>query len=152
MSWRPHGHVRVNSRNPRSCGVCDRCSRLFNLDQLQFQWEWQGIRLQNLRILVCLDCLDTPNEQLRARILSPDPVPVFNPRPEPFYPSGVGYEQTVDISTESALDMAGLSPPFQILTEDFTSNITIEGTNTVGQAPFPPPPPSLSPTPWFFIF
>lgn len=36
----------------------------------------------NLRKLVCKRCLDIPNEQLRPRILSADPVPVANPRPE----------------------------------------------------------------------
>jgi len=98
-----------------------------------------------------MDCYDTPNEQLRARILSPDPVPVFNPRPEPFYPTGIGYEQTINISTESALLQPGLSPSFQIVTEDFSEMITIEGT-VVGGLPIPPPPPSSSTTPWFFIF
>ena len=118
MAWRPHGNVRVNARNSEACGVCDRCSQLYNLRELRFQWDWTGARLQNLRILVCKRCYDEPQEQFRARILSPDPVPVFNPRPEPFYPIGYGYEQTIGVYTEASLNEVGLSPDFYITTED----------------------------------
>jgi len=38
----------------------------------------------NLRILVCNDCYDTPQEQLRAIIVPADPVPVMNPRIQDF--------------------------------------------------------------------
>jgi hypothetical protein len=95
---------------------------MFNLEDLIFQYDWTGTRLQNLRILVCEDCYDTPQEQLRARILSPDPVPVYNARPEPFYPSGVGSEQTQQIATE-VFDAI-------ILLEDGVTGITVEGVNT----------------------
>jgi hypothetical protein len=43
------------------------------------------VKLQNLRLLVCDRCLDVPQEQLKARILPPDPLPIRNPRPEYFY-------------------------------------------------------------------
>lgn len=42
------------------------------------------MQLQNLRILVCDECLDVPAIQLKTIILPPDPLPVLNPRPEAY--------------------------------------------------------------------
>lgn len=42
------------------------------------------MQLQNLHILVCDTCLDIPSIQLKTIILPPDPLPVFNPRPEQY--------------------------------------------------------------------
>lgn len=81
---RPHGHVRVNSRSPLAAGICDRCSQAYNHADLRFQFDFRGELLMNTRILVCRSCYDKPQEQLRARILTPDPVPIYNARPEPF--------------------------------------------------------------------
>jgi hypothetical protein len=82
---RPHGRADISARNPRALGVCDRCGFLYNLDRLQWQWDWQqGPRLKNLRILVCPDCLDVPQENGRTIVLPPDPVPVANARPEAY--------------------------------------------------------------------
>jgi len=72
----------VSRRRPRALAVCDRCGFQYNHDELQWQFQWAGPRLQNLRILVCRSCLDVPQEQLRTIVLPPDPVPVVNPRPE----------------------------------------------------------------------
>ena len=80
---RPHGQAQISERSPRALGVCDRCAFLYNLDELQFQWDWQqGPRLFNLRIRVCRTCLDVPQESGRTIVLPPDPVPVVDPRPE----------------------------------------------------------------------
>jgi hypothetical protein len=46
--------------------------------------DWAGVQLINKRILVCPKCLDKPQQQLRAIVLPADPVPIRNPRPEPF--------------------------------------------------------------------
>lgn len=85
MAWRFHGRAHTSPSNPHAYAVCDRCGIWHNLVDLQWQWEWAGTRLQNLRLLVCERCLDTPQPQLKARIIPPDPVPVFNARPENFY-------------------------------------------------------------------
>jgi hypothetical protein len=63
-------------------GVCDFCGFLYNLQNLRWQFEWIGPRLQNQRMLVCRTCNDKPQEQLRTIVLPPDPIPVFNARPE----------------------------------------------------------------------
>ena len=104
MAWRPHGHVRVNARSPRAAGKCDRCGFLYNHATLKWQFDWSGVRLQNLRILVCDRCLDVPQQQLRAKILSPDPLPIFNARPEPFTVTGVSYDESNYITTEAPSD------------------------------------------------
>ncbi len=99
MAWRPHGHAAVSARSPRASAICDRCSRLTNHYKLRWQYEWRGERLQNIRILVCDHCYDEPQEQLRARILAPDPTPIANARPEPFTTTGFSYDES-NIMTE----------------------------------------------------
>lgn len=85
MAWRYHGRARVSPSRPQAMAVCDRCGIWHSHVDLQWQWEWSGVKLQNLRLLVCDECLDIPQAQLKARILSPDPLPIKNPRPEYFY-------------------------------------------------------------------
>ena len=80
---RPHGRASVSSSNPKAFGICDRCGFMFNHHALRFQHDYRGRSLQNLRILVCETCLDKPQPQLKPIILSPDPVPIKNPRPQP---------------------------------------------------------------------
>ncbi len=91
MPWRYHGRAEVDIREPRSFGVCDRCSFLYNLDDLQWQKEYAGVGVVNLEILVCRTCLDQMQPQLSATILPPDPDPVFNARPEYYVLDEVDY-------------------------------------------------------------
>jgi len=91
---RAHGRVRVDARWPQAAGICDRCGLIYQHNKLAWQHDWRSERLLNLRILVCARCYDTPQEQLRARILSPDPVPIMNARPEPFTTTGFGYDES----------------------------------------------------------
>ena len=79
---RPTGHFTVSATNPRARAVCDRCGQIWQHNQLIWQYQWQGPKLQNIRLLVCPPCYDTPQEQLRTIVLPPDPVPIFNARPE----------------------------------------------------------------------
>lgn len=82
---RPHGNAQISARAPRALGICQRCGSMFNLDELQWQWDWQqGPRLKNLRIKVCRTCLDVPQENGRTIRLPPDPVPVAYPLPEDY--------------------------------------------------------------------
>lgn len=92
---RPHGHVRVNARSPIAAAICDRCGRPFNRDKLSWQYDWSGLRLQNLRILVCDDgCYDEPQRQKGAKPVTADPLPIPNARPEPFTVTGFGYGES----------------------------------------------------------
>lgn len=78
------GQAQINPSAPEALGICDRCGRLFNLQALTYQYEWRGTTLQNTHLRVCGQCYDVPNEQMRAIILPPDPLPVYDPRVEPF--------------------------------------------------------------------
>jgi len=78
------GRARTDARNPRAFAVCDRCSIWYNHYQLSWQYDWAGASLVNKRILVCSTCYDVPQEQLRAIVIPADPVPIVNPRVEPY--------------------------------------------------------------------
>lgn len=79
---RPQSRFEVNSERPRARGVCDRCGQHWQHNRLEWQFQWVGPRLQNLRILVCPECLDKPQPNIRTIVIPPDPVPVMNARPE----------------------------------------------------------------------
>ena len=78
------GRARTSSTRPQAFAVCDRCAVWENRVNLRWQFQWQGTSLQNIRLLVCRRCLDKPQAQLRAIIIPADPVPIQNPRTEPF--------------------------------------------------------------------
>lgn len=100
MSWRYHGRAKVSPSSPSAFGVCDRCGIWHSLRDLQWQHQWSGTRLQNLRLLVCDRCLDVPQPQLKARIIPADPVPVFNARPEAF-----SVDETTFLVTNDGLNL-----------------------------------------------
>lgn len=79
---RPTSRFNVNSEYPRARGVCDRCGQHWQHNKLSWQFEWTGPKLQNLRILVCPECLDKPQPNIRTIVIPPDPVPIMNARPE----------------------------------------------------------------------
>jgi len=78
------GRAYASVTRPRAFAVCDRCGIWTFHDRLKWQYQWQGTSLQNIRLLVCARCLDRPQQQLRAIIIPADPVPIQNPRTEPF--------------------------------------------------------------------
>ena len=51
---------------------------------LRWQFDWGGASLINKRLLVCGTCYDEPQQQLRAIIIPPDPMPIVNPRIQDF--------------------------------------------------------------------
>lgn len=93
------GRARVSSRNPQAFGVCDRCGMWYNHADLKWQYDWAGASLINKRILVCDTCYDDPQQQLRAIALPADPVPVMNPRTEPYLSDETNYRQVSGYNT-----------------------------------------------------
>ena len=91
---RPHGRARVSARNPRAFGICDRCGFLYNHVNLQWQYDWAGASLINKRILVCNECNDVPQSQLRAIVVPADPVPIQNPRIQDYTTASSDYRIT----------------------------------------------------------
>lgn len=78
------GRARTSARNPQAHAICDRCGFRYNRVDLNWQYDWRGASMMNLRILVCDICYDEPQEQLRAIIIPADPVPIDQPRLQDF--------------------------------------------------------------------
>jgi len=78
------GRARTSSSNPQAHAICDRCGFRYNHVNLSWQYDWRGASLQNLRLLVCSDCYDAPQEQLRAIVVPADPTPIINARVQDF--------------------------------------------------------------------
>jgi hypothetical protein len=95
------GRARTNPTNPRAFAICDRCAIWYNHQDLKWQYDWAGAGLINKRILVCNTCYDTPQEQLRAIVVPADPVPIINPRVEPYAWDEVDRRQLSGYNTTS---------------------------------------------------
>lgn len=102
MSRPQSRHVSVDPTNPEGAGVCDRCGRWYNLCTLTWQDQWAGTHLYNIQALVCRECYDVPQEQLRTIILPPDPPPLLNSRVPDF-----AYEE----QTPLIFQFSGVSEP-----------------------------------------
>ena len=76
------GRARTSAKSPQAHAICDRCGFRYNFVDLKWQYDWRGASLQNLKLLVCNTCYDTPQEQLRAIIVPADPTPIVQARPE----------------------------------------------------------------------
>jgi hypothetical protein len=83
--WHPSGRARVSMRSPSAIGVCQRCGMWYQRSELVPQYEWSGVKLQNLELYVCTrTCHDKPQTQLKTIIIPADPLPIYRPFPEPF--------------------------------------------------------------------
>lgn len=100
------GRARASATRPQAFGVCDRCGCWENLVNLRWQFDWRGAALQNLRILVCYRCIDTPQQQLRAIVVPADPVPVVNARVEPFFQD----EEYPALTSPAGLEQGAVMP------------------------------------------
>lgn len=78
------GRARTSASNPRTFGVCDRCGTWYNRQDMKNQVEWRGTALLPLYIYVCSRCYDVPQANIRAIVLPADPMPIIQPRIEPF--------------------------------------------------------------------
>ena len=112
MAWHPSGRARVSASRPQALAICQRCQFTYNLVDLRPTLQWAGVKLQTYDFLVCRSCFDRPNEQLRTIIIPPDPMPVFNPRPERYttiVPSFVATESSTfagdDLTTEDGVKL-----------------------------------------------
>lgn len=78
----PHGHAYVDAAAPRAWATCDACGFLFNLENLDFERQWEGPQLVNQHFLVCWRCKDKPQEQFRTIVPPADPEDIRDPRPD----------------------------------------------------------------------
>ncbi len=81
MSLHPKGkHVSIDPDNPEALGICDYSGFVFLKKDLVRQMVWSGNNLIWNGFYVGKPYVDVPNEQGRAPILPPDPVPERDPR------------------------------------------------------------------------
>ena len=78
------GRARTSSTSPQAHAICDRCGFRYNRVSLNWQYDWRGNVLMNTNSLVCNQCTDEPQQQLRAIVLPPDPTPIDQPRIQDF--------------------------------------------------------------------
>jgi hypothetical protein len=86
------GRAKTSSSSPRAFAICDRCGFTYNHINLQWQFDWRGPTMQNVRILVCNECLDDPQEQQRAIVVPADPVPIMQARTQDFRTAETDYQ------------------------------------------------------------
>jgi hypothetical protein len=131
------GRARTDARNPRAFAVCDRCAIWYNHYQLKWQYDWAGASLINKRILVCDTCYDVPQEQLRAIVLPADPVPIVNPRVEPYAWDEIDRRQVSGYnSTSQSTGIPVPAGPNRATTIDEDVQDGIRVTQQTGEAPF----------------
>lgn len=100
------GRARISMRRPKAIGECDRCGFWHNLVDLVPQKQWAGYSLIDTGYLVGRDCLDRPQEQLRAFILPPDPRPLPNTRRSPNI-TPLAYRDSADFDGPDLTNAAG---------------------------------------------
>jgi len=86
------GRAKTSSSSPQAHAICDRCGFRYNHVDLHWQYDWRGATIQNVRILVCGDCMDTAQEQQRAIVLPADPDPIMNARVQDFRTAETDYQ------------------------------------------------------------
>jgi hypothetical protein len=119
------GRARTSSKNPQAFGVCDRCGFWYNHVDLAWQFDWGGASLINKRILVCQPCNDIPQNQLRAIVLPADPVPVMNPRTEPYASDETDYTVTsLNATTDQTTGLQVTNPTY--LVDENGNNVTTQ--------------------------
>lgn len=132
---RPHGKARVSTKSPVSFAICDRCGGLFNHDRLRWNYEWAGNRLINTKLLVCRDCNDVPNSQLRAIILPADPMPTVNPRVQDYVSASTDYRVTSGQNTTDPVTGIPIPGTTLRVASSNGSNGANRITQTTGEAP-----------------
>ena len=125
--------------NPVAFSTCDRCGFVYNMSSIVWAYDYRGRQLANLRLRICERCQDVPQNQLRPRIIPPDPVPVANARPFPYCEAEVDDRTTtnpalppVDFATSGPILLSGsqfidghqLMPGELVLVKDQTNQAT----------------------------
>jgi hypothetical protein len=134
------GRARTSASRPQAHAICDRCGFRYNFVDLQWQYEWRGAALLNIKILVCKDCLDTPQENVRSIIVPPDPLPIVNARVQDFDAAANDYFALLQGGSTDPATGLPVSSPNTIVTD---AGIALArqsigrptGRQIIGQAP-----------------
>lgn len=112
------GRARTDPRYPSAYAICDRCGFTYNHSDLQQQTEYGGTGLITFNILVCCECLDTPQPQLKALALPADPQPVRNPRIPDYQAAETDYHTTTEPPLIQPFTGIQIPQGDKLLTED----------------------------------
>lgn len=112
------GRARVNPSAPEAAGQCYRCGFTYTRRDLTFQRDWRGPAIQNTFILVCPECYDTPQEQLRSIILPADPVPIKFPSVPNWVAAETDYHSTTAPSITDPETGIPIPQPTLLLDQD----------------------------------
>ena len=115
-----YAYADIAKPSPWFC--CDRCGFRKMKNDAAFQWDFRGLALKNLRLLVCPVCLDNPQPQLKPIIIGPDPIPVKDPRPG-FAATQMGVTVPLDLIDEEFFPNPGANG---YLTDEFGNLITTD--------------------------
>lgn len=86
MTHRPHPKYASNDARRGPWANCSDCGFNWSLSDLQFQYDFQGGSVPtNTGWLRCPRCITPLTYQRKLIIIPPDPPPIFNTRPEPYY-------------------------------------------------------------------
>jgi hypothetical protein len=118
------GRARTSASSPQAHAICDRCGFRYNHASLRWQYDWRGSMMQNIRILVCSDCYDCPQEQLRSIVIPPDPVPVLNPRIQDFVTAETDYRTTSGQNTVDPTTGIPIPGNVERITQDDNNRVT----------------------------
>ena len=124
------GRARTSARSPQAFAACDRCGIWYNRIDLRNQVEWRGATLLPLYIYVCRTCYDIPQENVRAIVVPADPLPIVQPRTEPFLADETDYRVT---AAPSLID-----PTTGIPVPQGDTLVTLNGNNRTTQPLGPP--------------
>ena len=80
--------------------------------------------MQNTRVLVCRECLDTPQTQLKTIIIPADPIPVIQPRVESFETDETNYHVVAGPPTIDPV--TGIPIPNSTILTDQNGNLMAE--------------------------
>lgn len=124
------GRARTSSSSPQAHAICDRCGFRYNHVDLQWQYDWRGAALQNIRILVCNSCVDVPQDQLRAIVVPADPIPIMQARVQDFRQAETDYQT---VTAPPIIDpTTGIPIPVNV------TLVTEDGENLLTQQSGPP--------------
>ena len=118
------GRARTSPSNPQAHAICDRCGFRYNHSSLSWQFDWRGASLQNIRLLVCNSCMDTPQNQLRAIVVPADPTPIQNPRVQDFVAASSMTRKTSGQDTVNARTGIPVPGGDTRITEDEKTRVT----------------------------
>lgn len=117
------GRARTSAKKPQAHAICDRCGFRYNWVDLQWQNDYRGSTVKNLRILVCCKCLDEIQCQLRSIVLPADPEPIINARVQDFVTASTNYRSLAEVGTAPVTGIPIPSPVLRI-TEDCQNRTT----------------------------